>query len=235
MGILPAAPQKGWLGAWNRAHTRRLRAAVITLWLVANGAYAVPYYSVKAEDRTNPEYRKVALDLWWSWFGRVSPVERPAFDRVVRGAMFAEHDLVLALRAPFRPVFDLLHVNQQWGLFAVVATECDALVIEVRRGGDDWSTLYRRLDGEHDWHDRQLKYRRIRGVWDGVGAEPKGTYKRLSKWIARTVFRELPDVDRVRVMLEHRKIPAPGEPVDPNRTKRAEQYFKREVLMKEGS
>jgi hypothetical protein len=220
-------------GAVGRdALIRRLRAVAITAALVMNGIYALPYQKITDEERQDPEWQKPGLDVWWRWFGPVLPVERETFDRVVRGGLFLQHDVVAGLRWPFKPIFGTLHVNQQWGLFAVVTQQPDALVIEVRRGGDKWETLYRRLDGEHDWHDRQLKYRRIRGVWDGVKEEPKGTYKRMSMWIARVIFTEQPDVDRVRVLLEKGRETLPWEPVDDTRTRRAEKYYRRHELMK---
>ncbi|MEQ1565711.1 MAG: hypothetical protein ABMA64_08750 [Myxococcota bacterium] len=211
---------------------RRVRAALLALAIVSNAIYALPYGKVTEEQRVDPKFHRAALDLWWSWFSPALPMTQDTFDRTVRGAMFFEHDLVGWLRAPFRPVFDKLHVNQQWGLFAVVTQTPDALVVEVRRGGDNWDTLYRRLDGDHDWRDPQLKYRRIRGVWDGVKEEPKGTYKRLSRWIAKSAFRDDPEVDRVRVLLERTVVTFPWEPVDTSRARRAEQYFRRNELMK---
>jgi hypothetical protein len=131
------------------------------------------------------------------------------------------------LRWPTDRLFKALHVSQQWGLFAIVTETTDRVLIEVRRD-KEWETLYRRLDGEHDWHDDQLKYRRIRGVWDGVKEEPKGTYKRFTVWIARVIFREQPDVDRVRVVLERTVNTLPWEEPDPTVTRRAERYHRRE-------
>jgi hypothetical protein len=210
---------------------RRLRAALIAVALVANATHALPYSDISPEDRAKPDYGQPALDLWWGWFGPALPVARETFDGAVRWAWFAGHDVVHALRAPFHPFFSLFHLNQQWGLFAVVTEDPDALLIEVRRGGDNWSVLYRRLDGDKDWHDRQLKYRRIRGVWDGVKDEPKGTYKRMSTWIARMIFTEMPKVDRVRVSLERTHLSLPWEPVDATRSQRAERYFRRNEVM----
>lgn len=211
---------------------RTFRAVLITLVLLANAIYALPFSKMDLENVSDPEWEKSDFQLWYRWLGPVLPMDETGFGAIVRRAMWAEHETVRMLRLPFKPLFDRLHVNQQWGLFAVVTESPERLVIEVRRNGE-WETLYRRLDGEHDWHDNQLKYRRIRGVWDGVKAEPKGTYKRMAKWVATMVFLEQPDVDRVRIVLEKHRENLPWEEVDPSVTRRAEKYHKREDVMKD--
>lgn len=205
---------------------KQLRAALILVVLLANATYALPLAKMKAEDLEDPTFRAHDIGLWYRWVGQPLGVEQERFARWIREYLWRQRQLVLGLRAPWRPVFQTFHVSQQWGLFAVVTEAPDRLVIEVRRNGE-WETLYRRLDGGSDWHDAQLKYRRVRGVWDGVKEEPKGTYKRLTKWISRIIFAEQPDVDRVRVLLEKEHKQLPWEPLEPNRKRRAERYHRR--------
>lgn len=200
---------------------------VVALVILANLIFAIPFPKMSEEERADPEWRSGDVDVWFAVLGPVTGMDRARFGALAREVVWGTRQAIKALRFPFEPVFSALHVNQQWGLFAVVTEEPDSLVVEVRRGGE-WETLYRRLDGDHDWHDAQLKYRRIRGVWDGVKDEPKGTYKRLTDWIAWTVFAEQPDVDRVRVVLERRQLSLPWEPIDPEVTRRAERYHRRE-------
>lgn len=187
----------------------------------------LPLPNMKLADLDNPQFRVHDIDLWFEWFGAPVGMERDAFGVLVRRLLWAQRQTVMGLRAPFRPIFATLHVSQQWGLFAVVTEAPDRLVIEVRREGE-WETLYRRLDGEHDWHDNVLKYRRLRGVWDGVRDEPKGTYKRMTDWVAGVIFAEQPDVDRVRVLLVKEKLKLPWVEPDPEQTRRAERYHRRE-------
>lgn len=211
---------------------RQLRAILIALALIANATYALPVTKMKSEERVDPEFRVADMDVWWGWFGgpiSAIGIDRDTFGQVLRDYMWYSRELVLWLRTPAGWLFDNLHVSQQWGLFAVVTERPDRLVIEVRRNGE-WETLYRRLDGSHDWHDPQLKYRRIRGVWDGVKDEPKGTYKRLTMWVARVVFAEQPDVDRVRVVLERSHMTLPWVPKDEELVRRAERYHRRGEL-----
>jgi hypothetical protein len=207
-------------------HFKQLRAALILVVLLANAVYALPVAKMKVEDLEDPTFREGDIGLWYLWVGEPLGVEQERFGRWIRQYLWGQRNFVLALRAPVRPLFEALHISQQWGLFAVVTEAPDRLVIEVRRDGE-WETLYRRLDGDLDWHDAQLKYRRVRGVWDGVKEEPKGTYKRLTKWLSRMIFEEQPDVDRVRVLLEKEHKQLPWVEPDPQLKRRAERYHRR--------
>ncbi len=200
----------------------------ITIVLIANAIWFVPYVKMTKEDRADPEFKRIDIDNWYELIGGLTGLDSDGFAATVREGWWAYKRTLETLRLPFRPFYRLTDTTQQWGLFAIVTQRPDHLLIEVRRDGD-WQTLYRRLDPEDDWRDATLKYRRIRGVWDGVeGDEPKGTYKRFTVWIAKEIFREQPDVDRVRVVLERRRVTWPWEPVDTEVTRRAERYHKRE-------
>jgi hypothetical protein len=207
-----------------------IRALFVAALIFGNLAHAMPHRGLTWAAVSHPEYGKADLDLWWSWFGSLSPVSRATVEWWFRRWAWSQDQLVGVAQAPFDAPFHVLHVNQRWTLFARIAQAPERLVIEVRREGE-WETLYRRLDPDHPWHDRQLSYRRIRGVWDGVGDEPKGTYKRMAKWIAVTVFTEQPDVDRVRVLLEKVRLSPPWAPPEDEVTRRAERYYKREEVM----
>lgn len=205
---------------------RTLRAAIIAVVLLANAIQAIPYARMDEENLDDPTYRQGDIESWYERLDPLIPVGREQFAQLVRRGFWAAHETVRMLRWPTDWFFRNVHVGQQWGLFAIVTETPDSLVIEVRRD-KEWETLYRRLDGDHDWHDAQLKYRRIRGVWDGVKEEPKGTYKRLTVWLARVIFREQADVDRVRVVLERSVETLPWEEPVPTVTRRAERYHRR--------
>jgi hypothetical protein len=200
---------------------------LITIVLIANAIQFVPYLKMTRDERADPEFRREDIENWYGMVGGLTGLDEEEFATFVREMLWSYKKSLDALRSPFRPFFRLTDTTQQWGLFAVVTQKPDSLVIEVRRDGD-WQTLYRRIDSEHDWRDPMLKYRRIRGVWDGVDDEPKGTYKRFTAWIAREIFHEQPDVDRVRVVLERRRVTWPWQPVETEVTRRAERYHKRE-------
>lgn len=198
--------------------------------IVGNVVGAIPRVKMTPEERADPDFLRPDLERWHAVLGPVLTYEQLRTVAVETG--WGWKTFVDALRFPFQPFFDATKTNQQWGLFAVVTETPERLVIEVRRNGE-WETIYRRLDPEHGWHEHQLKYRRIRGIWDSVKDPPKGTYKRLTLWIARTVFLEQPDVDRVRVRLERSYLTLPWEEPDPRITYRAERYHRREKVMVE--
>ena len=207
---------------------RQVRGLLLLVVIVANLIYAIPFPRITEDDLADPEWRKVDFDRWEGWLGNVGIGGEPGWlMAVIKEVGWTYKQALVGLRTPFQPYFDATQTNQQWGLFAVVTESPDVLVVEVRRSGE-WEELYRRLDREHAWHDRQLKFRRLRGVWDGVKDEPKGTYKRFTVWLAREVFEEQPDVDRVRVLLERHHLALPWEEPDPEGERRAERYHKRE-------
>jgi hypothetical protein len=201
---------------------------VLAVVITANLISAIPRAKLKPEEVADPELWRSDLEMWERLLGGALTYEQ--LRGIAVGSAQGWQTFVDGLRWPFHLFFDLTHTNQQWGLFAVVAERPERLVIEVRRNGE-WERVYRRLDPAYTWHEEQLKYRRIRGVWDSVKDPPKGTYKRFTMWIARTMFTEEPDVDRVRVQLEKEVLTLPWEEPDPTLTYRAEKYHRREVLM----
>ncbi len=207
---------------------RRFRAIALAVVIAANLIAAIPRVKMTPEERSDPELWKEDLARWHQGLGGALTPDQ--LRTIAVESAWAWRQFVVALRFPFEPFYRYTHTNQQWGLFAVVTERPERLIVEVR-SGQQWERIYRRLDPALDWHDRQLKYRRIRGVWDSVKDPPKGTYKRLTLWIARTAFRERPDVDRVRVQLERSHLTLPWEPIDPERTYRAEKVHRRDKVM----
>lgn len=210
---------------------RRLRAILVAYLVVGNLIGAIPTVDMKEEALEQPNFWRGELEPWVEALRPMSGItDEEARYATARHVLWTYHQLMRGVRFPIQPFFDLTRTNQQWGLFAVVSQHPERLVVEVRRNGE-WEVLYRKLDPEHAWHDEQLRYRRIRGVWDSVKDEPKGTYKRLTYWIARMVFTEQADVDRVRVVLERTQLDYPWNPPDPTVTRRAEKYLRREKFM----
>lgn len=202
---------------------------MLAVVVVANLIAFIPRVKLDPEEFDDPELWKSDLEFWHEHLGFTGLTEDQLRAIAVNTA-WGWQKFVKGLRWPFEPFFKYTHTNQQWGLFAVVTEVPERLVIEVRRNGE-WEVLYRRLDPDHAWHEEELKYRRIRGIWDSVKDPPKGTYKRFSLWVARTVFTEQPDVDRVRTKLEKQYLTFPWEEPDTRLTYRAEKYHKREKVM----
>jgi hypothetical protein len=203
------------------------RAAFVAVFIFANLTFALPAPSLTWEGVMSPSYGQVELNRWWAWWGNILPVSRFTADYWFRRWAYYQTKTVGVLRAPFSPFLDELYVSQRWMLFAKVGSATDALVIEVRRG-DHWSVLYRRLDPVYDWHEAQLRYRRIRGVWH---AEPhRGAYERLGRWIAKDVAREMPDVEEVRILIERRFQTRPDQEPNPFVERRETRVYRTSEL-----
>ncbi len=208
-----------------------LRGALIAVVLVANGIYALPIpppiSAKEIEDHAED------LDIWVRILGTFGlTIARDELGQEVRevtATMDKGHKL---LKTPFKPVFDLVGANQAWALFASASTRPDRLEVQVqRRGSEEWQTLLRRLDPCCTWHEGQLEYRRVRGVWDGQGDKMRPGYKGLSKWIAAQVFAELPDAEVVRVRMLRGRSTYPWEPEDPTETPALQRVHRRSEIL----
>ncbi|MCB9697561.1 MAG: hypothetical protein H6738_12340 [Alphaproteobacteria bacterium] len=196
----------------------QLRAAAITLALVANAVYALPIPPAITAEKIKEEGRQRDLEMWERLLGGVGlSVERERLEELVVSVTTTLADGHKLLKTPFRPVFDLLGADQSWALFASATTRPERLEIAVRRKDSaDFEVLLRRLDPCCSWHEGQLEYRRIRGVWDGQGKRMRPAYKGLTKWIAEQVFAEMPDAVQVRVRLIKERSTYPWEEDDPS-------------------
>lgn len=193
------------------------RAVAITLALVANAVYALPIPPAVTATKMEEEGRQRDLQAWEETLHAVGvPVDHDQLERLVVSTTTAFDDAHRTMKAPFKPLFDLLGADQSWALFASATTRPDRLEVSVqRKGSDEWETLLRRLDPCCTWHESQLEYRRIRGVWDGQGKKARPAYKGLTKWIASQVFAEMPDAAKVRVRLVRGHSTYPWEEDDP--------------------
>lgn len=195
-----------------------LRAVAITVALVANAVYALPIPPAITATKIEEEGRQRDLLMWEELLARVGlTIEHDRLEELVVTTTTALADGHRLLKTPFRPVFDLLGADQSWALFASATTRPERLEVAVlRKGSEDWEILLRRLDPCCTWHEGQLEYRRIRGVWDGQNKRPRPAYKGLTKWIADRVFEEMPDAAQVRVRLIRYRSTYPWEEDDPS-------------------
>ncbi|MEM6928056.1 MAG: hypothetical protein AAF602_14080, partial [Myxococcota bacterium] len=99
--------------------------------------------------------------------------------------------------------------------------------VDVSENGRDYRTIARRLDPDATWNDPIIRYRRIRGVWDGQKKRTRRTYRHLAQWLADRAFEDLPDVDHVDVYLEQRRSVYPWEEPDPTITVRHKRKHRR--------
>lgn len=196
-----------------------LRGIFLVVMLVAHGIYALPIpKKITWSDMKKP-FRARQVERWQGRLERVG-IEMDTIEiqtQIVHltSDLSAFHD---TLKDPFRPMFRLTQTNQAWALFAGASTSPGRLVIEIRREGDDedtWTPIERRLDPCCTWREDQLRYRRLRGIWDGLKKVARPAYRHLVTWIARHALEDFPDAVAVRVRLEHKRTVYPWNPPRP--------------------
>lgn len=208
-----------------------IRAALLAVVLFAHGIYALPIPPAVSEKDVKNELRQRDIEVWRSWMAAVGlHVSLERFERALIGSTQGLAKAHRTLKSPFKPAFELVGANQSWALFASASTAPDRLVIEIDRG-EGWEPILRRLDPCCSWREPQLEYRRLRGVWDGQKGGMRAGYKGLTKWIAREVFEEFPDAQRMRVYMERGVSVYPWEEPDPTREVKFERVHRRETIM----
>jgi hypothetical protein len=212
-----------------------LRAALLFLALLGNAIYALPLPSAVSRTEVEKEGFQSDIDLWEGWLGAAGiPVTHDDLEAFVVSATARLGSLHKTLKKPFAPLFRLVGANQAWALFASATTKPDRLVVEIERApGSGWVPIERRLDPCCTWRDAQLRYRRIRGVWDGQQDAMRPGYKGLTKWIAREALLDHPDALRVRVWLEQTESVYPWETPEDGFRVRHERVHRRDAIFGE--
>lgn len=211
-------------GGWRR----QVRAALVGFALLGHGIYALPLpHRITASELTSGGSEDI--DRWYAAVHAVGvPWTRAEFvDKLVEvtAATGAAHGW---LKAPFRPIFDLVGANQAWALFASTTTTPERLVVEVRRGANpEWIPILRRMDPCCTWREDQIRYRRIRGVWDSQYTGMRPAYLGLAKWLADQAFAEFSDVREARVRIERGRATLPWQEPDPKTTSVHSRIFRR--------
>jgi hypothetical protein len=67
---------------------------VITIVLLVNGIYALPYSKMSLENVTDPEWEKADFSLWYGWLDPILPMDEARFASTVRRMMWAQHETV---------------------------------------------------------------------------------------------------------------------------------------------
>ncbi len=193
-----------------------LRAALIGIALLGSVIHALPLPPALSKADVQEAWRQADIAMWQRWLGSmgIETTKEQLEDWLLRSTQWSDK-VDEKLEAPFAPVFDFLAIDQAWALFASATTRPDRLVVEVQRG-EQWEVLFRRLDPCCTWRDPVLRYRRIRGIWDGQKQKPRPAYRRLTEWIARETFVEFPDATAARIGLERTHTVFPWEEPDPD-------------------
>jgi hypothetical protein len=194
-----------------------VRAALITALLVVHGLAAAPVpHVVTKRDLANP----VAAEEVARWAERLTALgytigKDELAQRVmdITAVIGGTHRRMLL---PFRPLFKYTGTNQGWGLFANPDIFPSRLEIRARRG-EDWQTVYLRLDPQHTWARDVLTFRRIRGIYEanGDGKRPNAPYKRFAAWISKRLMEADPAVEEVEVRMLRTHTTLRGQRPDP--------------------
>jgi hypothetical protein len=194
----------------------KLRALVITLALLIQLGSAIPSRALQASAMAKAEGQRV-----------VSAVQRAlAIVGVAAEPAAISHGLIDAteravklrnrLLSPFEPWFHHTQTHQQWRLFINPKRECFRIHVEARekrRGRErrEWALLYRASDVDRLGLSNQLRYRRLRGIYNpNARRGVKASYGGFANWLAAEVLARQPEAGAVRVRMERLLIGPPG-------------------------
>lgn len=203
----------------RRPLSSHVRAGLILFALLGHGAYAIPL-----PPRVTPaDVAGKAADEIGMWQRTLSAAGIPVSKEQLGDWLVSLTGVTSRvhgwMKAPFRPMFSLVGANQAWALFASATVRPERLVVEVKeRGQVRWTPLLRRGDPCCTWREDQMRYRRIRGIWDSQFDGARPAYVGLTRWVAARAFEERPEVEQVRVFIERGHSTYPWEPVDPKVT-----------------
>ncbi len=191
-----------------------LRAGLLAVVLGIHGFIALPLPSSVREVDLKKPVAAAELQRWSHWLGKVGIDRSP--DHLRADVLRIGQPVAAFRRAvlkPMQPFLRLTGTGQGWGFFNTPDSYPDQLRVEGRKKGE-WELLFAAMDPEHDHLGPQLRYRRIRGVYDANTDRPGASYKHLVDWIADQIFQGDPDVTAVRVSFLRTHTTPPGRPAD---------------------
>lgn len=188
-----------------------LRAGLLALVLLSQGLAAIPNPPKLAENALEDPTARAELD---AWIGRVrmigwepTPAELLAFAEAWSERLRDTRSFVLA---PFRPFLKATGTGQGWGLFAFPDRQPHRLEVHVLVQGKGFQPIYVDLDPEQAAYAGLFVNRRVRAIYN-PGKAPAPAFKPMSLWLAREIFRDMPEVERVRFGFRKSRMLQPGE------------------------
>jgi len=205
-----------------------VRAALIAAALFVNCCAASPIpTSIKPSVFKDPVAQE-ELERWVAMLGRAGiETTKGEFAGLLLTWGNRLGGVEVAVLKPFRGFMRTTGTRQSWGVFAFPAVYPNQLHVQVRQRGE-WVTLYRALDPEATWWKRRFLYRRIRALYDGNASSARQSYENFVAWVAREALAEHPEADRARVFFVRKHVTPPGEPPDPQTTRRLKRTISRE-------
>ncbi|MCB9677582.1 MAG: hypothetical protein H6737_20920 [Alphaproteobacteria bacterium] len=207
-----------------------LRAGLISLALVVHGIYALPSpVAVDDADLNSGEGRE-EVRRWVEMLNGIGiALTAEELGELVKTWSTRGANVHNAMKRPFRTWMRQTGTGQGWGLFASPDTYPHRLEIYVFEG-NDWVPIFRRNDPELRFLDGPLRYRRVRGIYDGSTGRQRVVYWNFSRWVARRALLAHPEASRVRVQMVGTHTTLPWEKPDPTEVVRAKRVFTREAL-----
>lgn len=207
-----------------------VRAALIALVIGVNLLIAIPVPGRLDTRKLDQPDAQEELAAWQELLGSVGLDIDPHTLR--EGVITASHTLADVrqtwIAKPTRPLRRWLGIRQAWALFARPDTFPTILVIDGRTGPKaPWSELYRSHHPEHDTLRPQIRFRRVRGIYD-ASANPAAAARNVFRWSADRILEQQPELGAVRVRLIRAHSVRPDRPADPTQRVVHEQVFERE-------
>ena len=193
-----------------------VRAGLIAVIIGVNVLSATPN-PMRLNERTfsKPETAE-ELDSWMGVLASVGiDLERQQVQDLATGFIDRYVDVrSVLITKPTRYIRRWVGIRQNWALFARPDTFPTSLAIDTR-GPNGWTEVYRSLHPDHDALEPQLRYRRVRGMYD-VGDRPAAPYNNLCAWTAQQLFESDAEIEAVRCRLIRRHTVRPGKAEDPS-------------------
>jgi hypothetical protein len=188
-----------------------VRAALLTLVLCSQCISALPSRALNTERLSRPEGQRALRVLEKV----LRPLGAPARE-TIEGLLITGSERAVAARAallsPLSAVFQSVAIHQQWRLFLSAHKQVFRLRIDTRAADADWTLVYRANQEDTLGLAPLLDYRRLRGIYNPTMQRVHREYPGFSRFIARRILDQHPELAAVRVSLEHIDIGGRHEP-----------------------
>jgi len=201
----------------SSARWAKLRATVITYFVLFSVLAAVPSLGTPSAERLERPFEREEMRRWTGLFQALGVEMDP--ERLGRIYLSLSSAVAQSHAVALWPIdwwFSLTQTGQNWRLFATPDASVSALRISAQSSGRE-DVLYESGDSARRWNAGLLEYRRIRAAYNPTRSGPPPTYPGLSRRLSEQIFGSMPEVERVRVALVRSRVFVPGEAPDVQR------------------
>lgn len=188
-----------------------VRAALVSFHVIAIVLAAIPA-PAGGMNRRNWKDPTVQAEFQ-AWGGRLGVDPKSLEDALYRFAKgyMSVRDLWLK---PVDPYLELTGTDQPWRMFVAPHRHPSRFRVEVATAtsGPEWELLFEERNPDASWRASFFEDERIRSIlfrysWPEYSSESR----QLCRWIARRVFEERPDADRVQCRYRKARSPSPRD------------------------